>query len=1162
MFGRRVLLLLLITFLSLKVRAEVFTVTSNADSGPGTLREALTLAAANGNAETDFIYFNLPDVTAAGRTITILNSLPIVNSDVVIDASTQPGAVFSANGTKVTIIGSNNQAESLICFLTQNIGRFELYGVVIKNFYTAENDYSYYNGGAVSIQGNAGHIIIGAPGKGNVLYNNGTNLSGQYNYDPHLVNQLEIKANYIGFKENGTEVQAKGLPPIQFSYAYNVTIGGDTRAEGNVIYGSIIVDPGLQSDVLKQDVTIKLKNNIIGANALEAKDPVREAIEATGIPYYIGFSVDANINYPVNAKIDVTDNILGQQVSVNGFKNLTLTIQRNFFGTSSNKANALTMGGAIFLRWLQGTILVGGDDVLQGNTFANAAKGAQAVRFGDAVVNVESSNTVELSHNSFYCNDGFPFLYQYTGPYNKPIEVTVDDLTATQVNGTTKPNARVELFYTDKECTQCQPKTYINSTTADATGKWVYNAPLNAGYGVMASATLNHVSSEFNDTRIYNMGDLKITHVVCDEPGKIEGLVVVNYKTLEWVNSNNEVVGTGLNLNNAPVGKYRLKASQFGCVIYSPEYEIFDLSPHVIDDYKVITQPGCSQGGSIEHLMPVFTDSFAWLDEKGNTITTSSIDLHDLPAGTYTLQLKGTNGCIRTYTVSLKNSTAVNIDESTLTTSPSNCNSPTGGIKGLHATGGSGILQYSWRNAQDQEVGTLPELTGAYAGKYRLRVNDATGCPPVYSSEIEILENNGVSLDLSKQGGISPSCDRTDGSITGLKAPGATTYEWTITNTTTNVGHNLNLTGVPAGFYTLTISNATCSRSYPFEIAGFPPTTFTGITYTKTKSCESYGTGTITLNTINANEEPFQYLWFDEQGNTVGYNKDIQDLKAGNYHLQLINKNYCPYNYPGVFTIEAYPKLEIQKYGTATDATCGVGTGSITATEFKGGSSNYTYQWLDENGTPLPGETNNFIKNLAPGKYTLHLTDGTCIPGDVTYTVKDVAAIPPTPSADDVRVYNPGRAIIKINNPFSTAIYRLYETATSAQPIKDTIGGDISVNVTESRSYYVSLTYGYCESARTEVKLFLSALTGDIINTFTPNGDGVNDYWVIKGLDTYPDATVKIFNRYGNSIFESVGYARPFDGNRNGKPLPAGVYYYIINLKRGDVLSGNVTIIR
>jgi gliding motility-associated-like protein len=159
-------------------------------------------------------------------------------------------------------------------------------------------------------------------------------------------------------------------------------------------------------------------------------------------------------------------------------------------------------------------------------------------------------------------------------------------------------------------------------------------------------------------------------------------------------------------------------------------------------------------------------------------------------------------------------------------------------------------------------------------------------------------------------------------------------------------------------------------------------------------------------------------------------------------------------------------------------------------------------------------------------------------------------------------VYNPGRAIIKINNPFSTAIYRLYETATSAQPIKDTIGGDISVNVTESRSYYVSLTYGYCESARTEVKLFLSALTGDIINTFTPNGDGVNDYWVIKGLDTYPDATVKIFNRYGNSIFESVGYARPFDGNRNGKPLPAGVYYYIINLKRGDVLSGNVTIIR
>jgi hypothetical protein len=91
----------------------------------------------------------------------------------------------------------------------------------------------------------------------------------------------------------------------------------------------------------------------------------------------------------------------------------------------------------------------------------------------------------------------------------------------------------------------------------------------------------------------------------------------------------------------------------------------------------------------------------------------------------------------------------------------------------------------------------------------------------------------------------------------------------------------------PAGFYTLTISNATCSRSYDFEVAGFPPTAFTGITSTKTKSCDAFPTGTITLNTDNANEQPSKYLWLDEQGTPVGYTKEVQFLKAGKYRLQL-----------------------------------------------------------------------------------------------------------------------------------------------------------------------------------------------------------------------------------------------------------------------------------
>jgi gliding motility-associated-like protein len=82
-------------------------------------------------------------------------------------------------------------------------------------------------------------------------------------------------------------------------------------------------------------------------------------------------------------------------------------------------------------------------------------------------------------------------------------------------------------------------------------------------------------------------------------------------------------------------------------------------------------------------------------------------------------------------------------------------------------------------------------------------------------------------------------------------------------------------------------------------------------------------------------------------------------------------------------------------------------------------------------------------------------------------------------------------------------------------------------------------------------------------NSFTPNGDGVNDVWNVKYLDTYPNANVEIYNRNGERVYFSKGYAVPFDGNFNNKPLPVGTYYYIINPNSGrKSITGNLTIIR
>lgn len=84
-----------------------------------------------------------------------------------------------------------------------------------------------------------------------------------------------------------------------------------------------------------------------------------------------------------------------------------------------------------------------------------------------------------------------------------------------------------------------------------------------------------------------------------------------------------------------------------------------------------------------------------------------------------------------------------------------------------------------------------------------------------------------------------------------------------------------------------------------------------------------------------------------------------------------------------------------------------------------------------------------------------------------------------------------------------------------------------------------------------------------VYNSFTPDGDGINDYLEFKKLELYPNAQLEIYNRWGDRVFESVGYQKPWDGTYQGEPLPVGSYYYIIDLKDGSQKqSGFINLIR
>lgn len=133
---------------------------------------------------------------------------------------------------------------------------------------------------------------------------------------------------------------------------------------------------------------------------------------------------------------------------------------------------------------------------------------------------------------------------------------------------------------------------------------------------------------------------------------------------------------------------------------------------------------------------------------------------------------------------------------------------------------------------------------------------------------------------------------------------------------------------------------------------------------------------------------------------------------------------------------------------------------------------------------------------------------------------------------------------------------------TPPTSLNDPTRPDASSSPQADITYTLTVTSdkGCATSDEVFVKLLLKPL---IPNIFSPNGDGVHDKWEVSFLDTYPGCTVEIYNRYGQIVFKSTGYSNPWDGKVNGKDVPIGTYYYIIDPKNNRAkMTGYVDVIR
>jgi gliding motility-associated-like protein len=117
----------------------------------------------------------------------------------------------------------------------------------------------------------------------------------------------------------------------------------------------------------------------------------------------------------------------------------------------------------------------------------------------------------------------------------------------------------------------------------------------------------------------------------------------------------------------------------------------------------------------------------------------------------------------------------------------------------------------------------------------------------------------------------------------------------------------------------------------------------------------------------------------------------------------------------------------------------------------------------------------------------------------------------------------------------------------------------------QTTSYFLTASNGVCNKTDEVTVTVLSQL--NVPTVFSPNGDGIDDTWKIDGIENFPDANLEILDRWGQRVFQAVGYSSQkwWNGTSpSGKPLASSTYYYIIHLNNseGTVQKGVITILR
>ena len=501
--------------------------------------------------------------------------------------------------------------------------------------------------------------------------------------------------------------------------------------------------------------------------------------------------------------------------------------------------------------------------------------------------------------------------------------------------------------------------------------------------------------------------------------------------------------------------------------------------------------------------------------------------------GSYEVTVTDANGCSATAQTTFAISPGADLAVSAENVS---CNGEVDGEASVTATG-TGPFTYSW------SPGGLSgaQVTGLAPNTYTVTVTDGNGCTSIET--VTITEPDAIDLSFTT---TEADCnvDNGEATVTATGGAGGFTYEWSPGGQTTNTINN-----VSAGVYQVTVTDASgCEAlgSVTINAANAPTLSIEEV---NDLSCNGAGDGSATISATGGSA-PYTYSWSP----TGGTGATAENLSAGTYTVTVTDDDGCPafievtINEPAAIIID----------GDATDALCGNFDGTIDLT-VSGGTGSYSYAW-----TPA-GLSGNSLSDLAPGSYSVTVTDANGCEQTASFTVGLTGNIPISviPQVVTIEAGENTQLEVIVGAGVTNETY----TWTPSEGLSCTNCPDPIASPSETTTYTVTVTTDDgCSSSDTVLVIVEQPCTEVFVPTiFSPNGDNINDLVCVEG-SCIRDLDFRIFNRWGEVVFETKDPSECWDGTQNGEPLNTGVFAYkaFIITDDGQEIekSGSLTLVK